>query len=348
MFYIYKTSCISPQSSYGSPALSELVASAGNKLMAQEPVYSGIPPGILRRMGKAVRIGIGAALPLIADKQETQGIIIGTANGGMEDCIKFLNQIIEYDEGKLTPTNFVQSTPNAIAGQLGLMQSNKGYNITHSNRGLSFENALMDVDMLLAENKNAKYLVGAVDEISAYNFRIEWLGGWYKSEDSSNLNLFENESDGSIAGEGAAMFLAGNEKQGSICRLTDIHFFQTDSAGVVKEALTKFLAKHLPSGKSPDLFMSGENGDRRMQKYYEACTGSLAANTPVLSFKQMCGEYPTASSFGAWAACEILRTQEIPMHMLRTSSSTSNTPISSIFIYNTYKGNQHSFMLLEK
>ena len=67
----------------------------------------------------------------------------------MEDCIKFLNQIIDYEEGLLTPGNFVQSTPNAIAAQLGLMTANKGYNITHVHRGLSFENALLDTILML-------------------------------------------------------------------------------------------------------------------------------------------------------------------------------------------------------
>ena len=99
---------------------------------------------ILRRMGKAVRIGVGAALPLLDGSSNPDGILIGSANGGMEDCIKFLNQVMEYDEGRLTPTNFVQSTPNAIAAQIGLATLNKGYNITHVHRGLAFENALLD------------------------------------------------------------------------------------------------------------------------------------------------------------------------------------------------------------
>jgi hypothetical protein len=49
-------------------------------------------------------------------------MIIATANGGMEDCVKFLNQIIEYNEGLLTPANFVQSTSNAAAARLRSLQ----------------------------------------------------------------------------------------------------------------------------------------------------------------------------------------------------------------------------------
>jgi hypothetical protein len=146
MLYIHQHTCISPQQTFSHIDIDTLNECVENKLKAKEPAYDGIPPGILRRMGKAVRMGVGAAIPIIKNNPSINGIIIGTANGGMEDCIKFLNQIIDYEEGMLTPGNFVQSTPNAIAAQLGLMSKNKSYNITHVHRGLAFEDALIDQD----------------------------------------------------------------------------------------------------------------------------------------------------------------------------------------------------------
>ena len=103
--YIHQTTCISPQQTFSEADLTELCQSENNRLIAREPKYTEIPLGILRRMGKAVRMGVGAALSLLQSKKSIDGIIIGTANGGMEDCIKFLNQIMEYEEGRLTPTN---------------------------------------------------------------------------------------------------------------------------------------------------------------------------------------------------------------------------------------------------
>ena len=124
MFYIHQTCCISPQQTYTDPDINMLVESAGNKLTVIEPSCEGIPMKVLRRMNKGVRIGVGAALPLIQGLQELSGIIIGTANGGMEESILFLNQIIEYNEGILMPGNFVQSTANAAASQLSLLSHN--------------------------------------------------------------------------------------------------------------------------------------------------------------------------------------------------------------------------------
>ena len=228
MFYIHNTSFISPQQTFGNVAIDELRDAVNGKLQVTEPSYEGIPTGILRRMGKAIRIGVGTALPIIKKSDKTiDGIIIGTANGGMEDCIKFLNQIIDYDEGMLTPTNFVQSTTNAIAAQIGLLSKNKSYNTTHVHRGLSFENALLDADMQLKENENASFLVGGVDEISTYNYNIDWLDGWFKKESIPAKDLYNSGTVGTIAGEGSAMFLVNNEKANAIAKVTALQQLHT-------------------------------------------------------------------------------------------------------------------------
>ena len=113
MAYFHLPVCFSPQNSFPEEDLTQIRESKNNLLEVIEPSYPGIPPAAKRRMGKSVRMAVGAALPILEKFPQPDGIVIATANGGMEDCIKFLNQIIEYDEGLLTPANFVQSTSNA-------------------------------------------------------------------------------------------------------------------------------------------------------------------------------------------------------------------------------------------
>ena len=136
VMFIKDLACISPQRTYNEAFFeSEPQVHVGNRYAALEPGYGSlIPAGLLRRMGKAVRMGVGTGLPLIQKNGALDGIILGTANGGLEDCLKFLNQIVDYEEGTLTPTNFVQSTPNSVAGNLALMSKNTGYNTTHVNK----------------------------------------------------------------------------------------------------------------------------------------------------------------------------------------------------------------------
>ncbi len=351
MLFIHQIACISPQYTFFqdevfTDTIDELNQPKENILYAIEPAYDGIPPGILRRMGRAVRLGIGAAIPLIHNKSNTpDGIIIGTSMGGMEDCVKFLIQIIEYNEGTLTPTNFVQSTPNAIAGQLGLMTKNRGYNITHVHRGFSFENAWLDAAMMIKENPDHVYLTGAVDEISLYNHNIERLDGWYKELPCTGAELYNTDSTGTIAGEGSAMFMVSGQRQNATACLTGLHFFHTRENSVLVDELKSFLEKHCAGDKQPDLLLSGENGDNRFLHFYKTCENITGAHVPVARFKHLSGDHPTAVAFACWLACNLLQKKDMPIHMKKKGEPGN---IQRILIYNNYKGLQHSFILLEK
>jgi hypothetical protein len=343
MPYIHQYTCISPQKTFGETDIDTLNESADNKLVAAEPVPEWIPPGILRRMGKAVRMGVSCAMPVIQNAGSIDGIIIGTANGGMEDCIKFLNQIIDYEEGMLTPANFVQSTPNAIAGQLGLIARNKCYNITHVHRGLAFENALLDAIMQSKENSGNNYLVGAVEEISTYNFNIELLGGWYRKEIISNKDLFKDSLPGSIAGEGAAMFLVNNNPDNAIAQIKSLRLIHSKD----EKSLQKEIQQIINENGYPDLLISGENGDSRLNNYYEPCEILMSENTAIARYKHMSGEYPTSTAMALWLACHLSASSSIPLHIAKKSVSPDKN-WQDILIYNTYKGSQHSLMWISK
>jgi hypothetical protein len=317
MLYIHHTSCIYPQKNLESPE-----GPVNNLLKAVEPGYEGIPGNVMRRMSKSVKMGIGAALPLL--KYAPDGILIGTGYGGMEDSVRFLNQIIGYDEGILAPGTFVQSTANAIASQLGLLHHNRGYNITYVSRGLSFESALLDADMLVSEHPGRSWLVGGIDEISDHHYRFECAEGWYK--------------EGVIAGEGAAVFLVNDRPTGALVRVSKIVLLGGEEEDVLRSALTGIL-----DGQTPDLLLSGENGDSRAQNWYRIVESLMGPDTGIVRFKHLCGEYPTASAFALWLACNL--PAPLPKHLLKRAPAV--TPRHILF-YNNYKFTQHSLILLER
>lgn len=338
--YIHQHICISPQHSTGDIDLSKIKPSKEGKLLALEPTLDGVPAGMVRRMSKAVRMGIGAGLPIVK-RNDVDGIIIGTANGGMEDCIKFLNQIIDYNEGMLTPGNFVQSTANAIAGQLSIITKNHHYNATHVHLGLAFENALLDAVMLLKDNPGGNYLVGAVDEISTYNYNIDFLAGWYNKTIESD-KLYKANLPATIAGEGAAMFLVNSRATNAIAKIKALQNFHTSKIELVANNFNTFIQKHHINTAST-IFISGENGDTRLNYFYEACEEQLK-KTPVVRFKHLSGEYPTAASFAVWLACYALQNNALPDGLYKTDIKA--TLIENVVIYNHYHGRQHSFILI--
>jgi hypothetical protein len=349
MFYIHATSCISSQRTFRDVDISIYQKPDGNKISVFEPSYNEIPEKILRRMGKAVRLGVGAAMPLIDEENNPDGIIIGTANGGMEDCIKFLNQIIEYKEGMLTPTNFVQSTANAVAGQVGMLSRNNGYNITHVHRGHSFENAILDAAMHLRDNPDSKLLIGAVDEISAYNYNIDLLAGWFKTTAHAGLDMYDINSAGSFPGEGAAMFQVSSRKTSDSIKLEAITTITTTDEAKLREIGLEFISKHRLDQNNDVLYLSGENGDKRLDVYYSLIESLLSPVTRIARFKHISGEFATATAIGLWLSGHILRTQNVPDHMWKNALSphqkADRQAFNKILIYNNHKGIQHSLLL---
>ncbi|MES2371205.1 MAG: beta-ketoacyl synthase chain length factor [Bacteroidota bacterium] len=344
MFYIHQYSCISPQETFLKNDIETLHASTENILHVIEPAYTGFPPGALRRMGKASRMGMGTAMQVLQNNAKPDGFIVGTANGGMEESIRFLKQIIEYNEDTLAPGSFVQSTANAIASQLGMSTQNHGYNITHVHKGLSFENSVIDVGMLLKENPEHSYLLGGVDEIASYNYNIEYAAGCYKKEITSNKELYNVNSSGSIAGEGAAMFLVNNTVENASAKLCALATLHTDDKRMVLDWMRSFIEKELPAGETIDLFLTGDDGDSRHAELFSSCEALVNIDTTIARFKHMCGEYPTASAFALWLACVLPVNKPLPQHMLSRKGAEQN--IKNVLIYNCHQGVQHSFMLV--
>lgn len=135
-------------------------------------------PTIRRRMSRVVRMGVLTALECLG-ATEIDGIVTATGFGCLADSEKFLRNLLEQHEELLAPTPFIQSTFNTIGAQVALLRCCRGPNLTFSHRGHSFESALLEASMLLAETPGSRLLVGAADERTASQHRImERMGLW--------------------------------------------------------------------------------------------------------------------------------------------------------------------------
>lgn len=339
--YIQKTSCISAQATYGNIDLQKVQPFVNGRHTAREPSYTQIPNAVLRRMGKAVRMTVGAVTGLLEQCPQPDAIIVGTANGGMQDCIRFLNQIMEYNEGTLTPTNFVQSTPNTIAATIGLNGRNHNYNITHVHRGNAFENALLDAQLFLRENSHAQVLLAGVDEISDYNFNIERLGGWYKDLPD---DLYSSRTTGSLAGEGVAAYLLRNNAANAVAKITALQTLTTHDSDEVMQWVRDFISENI-ADRDALVFLSGHNGDVRFAESTENIE-ALLSDVTLARFKHFTGEYPTASAVALWLATQFVQKDaDIPEHFI---ASLRQYRHRQCLIYNHYKFLQHSLMLVEQ
>ena len=344
--YITDSACISPQHTFDNGFFEGVLkVHYGNRYDAIEPNYGQlIPAGLLRRMGKGVRMGVGAGLPLI-QKANVEGIILGTANGGLGDCLKFLNQIVDYDEGTLTPTHFVQSTPNAVAGNLALMSKVTGYNTTHVHKGLAFEAALLDAMMLLEEKRLTRMLVGSIEEISDYNHNIDSLSGHFKTGDFSSENLLEHDSPGSVNGEGATMFVIEADKQeNTLAQIRDVEQLNLPQGNELEERLKLMLTRNGLEASDIDTLFLGNSGDNRTDHLYSAFQNNFFPRSNSFTYKNMVGDYPTASAFALWMALKMMSGHRIPASCVFKQNSAAQ--VKNVLIYNHYKGVQHGLILL--
>jgi hypothetical protein len=172
------------------------------------------------------------------------------------------------------------------------------------------------------------------------------LGGWYKKEKINGPNLYEYDSPGTIAGEGATMFLANNVQTDADAQLQKIRILHADDAKLIADNLDEFLQQDSQGKEKIDLLLSGESGDNRFQKYYNACENILSKDVTVVRFKHIFGEYPSVSAAAVWLSSYILKHQCVPGHLLKYPSEKN--AFQKILIYNNYKGIQHSFILLSK
>jgi len=342
MIYIHDMSCISPQNTFGDSAFEGgIIDHQNNKYYAIEPDYKAlISKNSLRRMGKITRLGIGAGIPLIRRNEDIDGIIIGTAYGGLEDCVKFLDQIIKYDEGTLTPSNFVQSTANAVSGTLAIMSQNNGYNVTYVSVGLAFEAALLDTFMHLEEGTGAKFLIGSAEEISDYNYNIDWHRGLFKAIPIPSTKLLASNTKGSVSGEVAAMFVVGNKQDKYLGIVKDVGMIQTTDQNVVEEHLAHFLSKNELKYSDIKTVVVGLNGDVDGDKYYHNILNTCFATQNVITFKNLVGEHPSISSFALWLA---VQQNQLPKAAIFRKGEHGG---GNILIYNHYCGKKHGFILV--
>ncbi len=113
---------------------------------------------------------------------------------------------------------------------------------------------------------------------------------------------------------------------------------------MVLNILKEFLSENFADGEMPDLLLTGEDGDNRLLKYYDAVESAFQDTVPVARFKHLCGEYCTATSFACWLSFQILTEGSIPPLVIK--KNTSAKPVRRILIYNNYRGAQHAFILV--
>lgn len=343
--YIHEAICLSPQQTFPEPDLDIVYPPVDGIFRVREPDYSGFNQNQLRRMTKTVKLGIAAsgALAAITGRPITD-LSIGTGTGGNEASMKFLKQIAQYSIEQLTPGDFIQSTPNAVATQIAFTQQAHGYNMTHVHGGLSFENALLDGMLAAGSMSGRTVCVGGVDEQSDYGHRLNVLAGWHPYPEELSGGG-DNQAHGkSLAGESCCLFNVSSDPSGSRIRIREVLAFESEDPGELKRQAGQAMERIRDSFGSDWSLLSGRDAHARTLGAYDSVESLVPAGVGILGFKHLCGDYPTASAFGLWTAHYRAGRSGWPSHMWRRQGSGRER---GILLYNCHKAFQHGLMALE-
>ncbi len=348
--YILSACSISPQHTYDAERfLDPVISSDDNKLYVTDPDYARyISPVAIRRMSRMLKMGITAGMHSLemAGIKNPDAIIIGTARGSVTDMENFLKDMIIMKEEALTPTGFIQSTYNSVNGWLAMMTKSTCYNQTYVHRGFSLELCLFDAQMVLAEATGDKYiLAGGFDELTEEYFIIRDKIDYYKDELVNSRELLShNETKGSIGGEGAHFFTISNNPANAACAIHAVQMLLKPTSEELQHAIAVILEQNGLTNDDIDVMMCGMNGDARNKFLTEPLLAACSPNTTIASFKQLSGEYDTASGFGLWLVNYLFTHITIPSEIIYKQGSSS--AVKNVLLCNVTVGCNATLMLV--
>lgn len=348
--YINGIGCISPQNSIDPEWFFDTVNPAkGDYFDAVEPSYKEfIAPNLLRRMGRAIKMGVATANLAInqAEAKKVDAIITGTGLGCFEDSERFLLALLNNEEQFLTPTSFIQSTHNTVGSQIALIMKCHDYNFTYVHRGFSFESTVQDALMLFEEGKET-ILVGGIEEHTP-NFVVLNRKAHKFQQQSASTPIWKSVTPGIQMSEGAAFFVLNkNKTEKSLASIDGIQtLYKPKTSADILAKLSSFLQSHHLGLADIDVTLMGFSGDVNFDAKLKELLPVIEKESVAASYKQLSGEYHTASAFAMWAAVKLIEKQQLPKALAISDKAPSQ--IKHVLIINQYLGINYSFTLLSQ
>jgi hypothetical protein len=220
------------------------------------------------------------------------------------------------------------------------------YNLTYVHGPVSFEAALLDTLIWIAENQDDHVLLGGAEELTDTHFRITDSAHYWKKGDIENFRLLDYKSSGTIAGEGAAFFVLSGKPAPENCTMVKgvKTIYKPENKEEMEREIMHLLASAGMQKNNIDLVLLGYNGDSRYDGIYKDLEETVFSENSTGIFKHLCGEHYLASSFGFWLADKILKERKVPPIVLRRELQSED--LRNILIYNQYNLIHHSLILV--
>lgn len=240
----------------------------------------------IRRADRLSKMAVVAAADAVAESRmdisDTSriGIVFATAFGPHATTFKFLDDIIDYGDGSVSPTSFSHSVHNAAASYIASVLDIRGPVMTVTHFHFAFQEAVRLAALWLGEGRCDHVLVGAADECGT---AMEFIANRRLNiAPDGKIHPFRLEqAPPSVPGEGSAFFLVSAEAgDNTYCAVA------TEESG------------------DADLQVIGADG---MSADESAYLQAIDREIPVTAYAPLVGSLMTGSSFDCAAAALMVR-----------------------------------------
>jgi 3-oxoacyl-(acyl-carrier-protein) synthase len=257
-----------------------------------------LSPNQRRRLNRLVQMAlIATRRSHSTNAAQRIAIAMGTGMGCLEEGAVFIENLISKDEREPMPARFPGSVHNAPAAQIAIDQQARGLNSAPTMGEISFECALWQAMNQLWADEADSSVAGAVDELNKYLLSIgkRW-GQWTEQT---------RPGEGAVA---VSLSLPENA-QAPLAKVTAVHLGRYRRPFDAKREVDWISSKI--DLQTIDVVMSGAKGLTDLEPMYEAVITRLKERAGKTiehqTYKQLCGEFHSASAFGFSRAVDLVR-----------------------------------------
>lgn len=282
-------------------------------MVALECFAENLPARFVRRLKRLPRMTLSLAVAAQQDSGfagKPAAIFMGTGWGALSETYDFLARLTESQEQFPSPTDFVGSVHNGPAGQTAILLGATGANITTGGGDYSFEQALFAADLLLGEGDDDHCLVLGADE----------------GHQTLSPLLDPSIAPGTPLADGGGALCLSRKKEGAHCLLA-LPFYQRSTATTDIDALIDALGGAAALQGRCALLLAGipaaerEAGEAQLERFIR----QTHLDIPVIRYRELLGEFASASAVAAAIAASLLTTGDSSTFLGKATTGDRNT-----------------------
>ncbi len=309
-FAVLGSSCLTGAGNFAQ-TLAGLREGAGISGMAPaKAIMAGLNESAVRRLKRLPRMALSLAIAAHGSSgcaEPPASVFFGTGWGGLSETHDFLSRLFSTEERFTSPIDFIGSVHNAPAGQVAIHFQAKSANITLTDGDYSFEQALFSAGLIAHEALGTTMVIGA-DE---YHEKL--------------TPLFDaSAACASIASDGGCGLLLQPIDAARGVRIAPLFLSNDPCSDRTMQNLILVLGGSENISKKYGAIFAGipaasrDKGREQLALFINAA----GCDCPVIDYREITGEFASASAVAAVIAVDCVRAGELPAGLCRAASGS--------------------------